>query len=159
MNIYDYAMQMEKEGELFYRELSEKTNNNELKGVLNLMADEEVQHYEFIKAMKDNADTPNLIDSSLVESAKVVFEKIKQHQGSFNFGASAGDMYRQACKTEDAAYHFYMEKAEEAENPVHKEIFTKLAAEEKQHMEMMENLADFVDEPKQWLENGEWHKW
>lgn len=155
MNIYDYAMQMEKEGEQFYRELAEKTNNEGLKGVLNLLADEEVQHYEFIKAMKEGSSTPELTASNLRESAKNVFQKIKREQINFDFGTSAAEMYRKASKHEDASYSFYLKKAEEAEDPAHKAIFTKLAEEEKQHQELMDHMADFVSEPETWLENAE----
>ena len=155
MNIYEYAMQMEKEGELFYRELAEKTNNEGLKGVLNLLADEELLHYDFIKAMQDGSSTPELTASNLKESAHNVFQKIKRQQINFDFGTSAAEMYRKASKHEEAAYNFYLSKAEEAEDPTHKDIFNKLAEEEKGHMEMMDNMAELVSEPSTWLENAE----
>jgi len=155
MNVYDYAMQMEKEGEEFYRELAEKTSNGALKGVLNLLADEEVQHYEYIKTMKEQSGSPDLTASNLRESAKNVFLKIKKEKIDFDFSTSAAEMYRKAAKHEDAAIAFYTKKAEESTDPTHKAIFLKLAEEEQLHKELMDHMADFVSEPEQWLEDAE----
>ena len=155
MNIYEYAMEMEKEGELFYRDLAAKTNNSALKGVLNLLADEEVQHFELIKSMQEGSSTPELTASNLKESAQNVFQKIKREQINFDFGTSAAEMYQKASKHEAAAVAFYAKKAEEAENPEHRDIFSKLAEEENEHKEFMESMAEFVSEPERWLEDAE----
>ena len=45
MNIYEFAMQMEKDGETFYRNLASKVSNLGLKNILNMLAEEEVKHY------------------------------------------------------------------------------------------------------------------
>ncbi|MFH1613968.1 MAG: ferritin family protein [Planctomycetota bacterium] len=44
VDIFDYALQMEKDGESFYREIAQKTSNKGLQAILTMLADEEVKH-------------------------------------------------------------------------------------------------------------------
>jgi rubrerythrin len=50
---------------------------------------------------------------------------------------------------------FYLEKADQVEDPRQKEIFKNLAAEEKKHYFLLDNIVDFLSRPDQWLENAE----
>ena len=43
----------------------------------------------------------------------------------------------------------------ESEN--HKDLFVRIAEEEKKHAFLLENVIDFVTKPDNWLENAEWH--
>ncbi|MHC4911431.1 MAG: ferritin family protein, partial [Planctomycetota bacterium] len=45
MDILEYAMKMEKDGEQYYRRTAEKVNNKGIKTILSMLADEEVKHY------------------------------------------------------------------------------------------------------------------
>ena len=51
-NIFEYAMQMEKDGEDYYRQLAQKIDNNGMKTILTMLADEEVKHYNAIEKIK-----------------------------------------------------------------------------------------------------------
>ena len=52
MNIFDYAMQMEKDGEVYYREIAEKTSNKGVRNILKMLADAELMHYEIFEKMR-----------------------------------------------------------------------------------------------------------
>ena len=45
MNVYEYAMKVEKDGEHYYRELAAKTNDVGLQKILTMLAEEEVKHF------------------------------------------------------------------------------------------------------------------
>ena len=49
MNVFDFAMKMEKDGEAFYREIAGKTKNPGLKSIFTTLADEEMEHYKTFK--------------------------------------------------------------------------------------------------------------
>ena len=49
MDIYEYAMQMEKDGEAYYRDLAGKTSHQGLKSILGMLADAEVKHYKLFE--------------------------------------------------------------------------------------------------------------
>ncbi len=51
MNVYEYAMKVEKEGEAYYREMAAAANNAGLKRIFTMLADEEVKHYNVFKNM------------------------------------------------------------------------------------------------------------
>ena len=51
MNVFEFAMKMEKDGEAFYREIAKKTNNAGLQKIFNTLADEEVVHYNTFKKL------------------------------------------------------------------------------------------------------------
>lgn len=51
MNVYEYAMKVEKEGEAYYREMAEISPNAGLKRIFTMLADEEVKHYNVFKSM------------------------------------------------------------------------------------------------------------
>lgn len=55
MNIFEFAMQMEKDGEAFYREIAQKTQNAWLQKIFNTLADnKEVVNYNTFKSCKSN---------------------------------------------------------------------------------------------------------
>ena len=49
MNVYEFAMQMEKDGEACYREIARKTKNAGLQKIFKTLADEEVVHFNTFK--------------------------------------------------------------------------------------------------------------
>ena len=49
MDIFEFAMEKEKYAEHFYRELADRTDNTGLKSILNMLAGEEVKHYETVR--------------------------------------------------------------------------------------------------------------
>jgi len=51
MNIYKYAMKMEKDSENYYSELANKTDDVGLRNILKMLANDEVKHYNIIEQM------------------------------------------------------------------------------------------------------------
>lgn len=156
MEIFDFAMQMEKDGEQYFRELAESCGDRGLANILTMLADTEITHYNILKEMKEKV-SPDLPETQLLADAKNIFVQMKEENQKFNFSSSQADLYTKAKEIEKKAEAFYLEKAEEMEDPAQKELFKRLAAEERQHYLLFENIADFVSAPDQWLENSEWH--
>ncbi len=157
MNIYDYAIQMEKDGEAYYRELGRKSNHEGLQFIFTLLADEEVSHYTVLQQMKDANPEATLSEKEkeLLGSAKNIFAEMKEQVAGMNFSLPQADFYRKALDTEEKSIEYYLEMSEKVESDEHKAIFKKLAAEEKKHKFLMENLVDFVSRPTTWLEDAE----
>ena len=87
MNIFDYAMQMEQDGEAYYRELASKCHVQGLKKILNMLADDEVGHYNTFKNLKAGTDA-EVLASTVLENAKNVFQEIKDTETGFDFDVS-----------------------------------------------------------------------
>jgi len=156
MNIYDYALEMEKESESYYRQLVEKTDNKGLKTIFNMLADEEAKHYKIVAEMKSK--TPAKVsDTNILSDAKEIFRQMSNDVEKSDFSGEQLKFYRKAQEIEKRSRNFYLQKADEVENEAQKRIFRNLAEEEKKHYFLLQNIIDFVAMPKDWLENAEWY--
>lgn len=157
MDIYQFAMQMEKDGEAYYRQQAEKTNNEGLRYILNMLADEEVKHFQILEKLHNKVENPQLVTTNVLQNSKNVFEKMAESNQKFDFDAAQVAYYRKAREIEEKSYRFYLEKSELTENAPQKQLLLKLAEEEKKHMFLMENLEEFVARPDSWIENAEFN--
>ncbi|MFH1883608.1 MAG: ferritin family protein [Planctomycetota bacterium] len=155
INIFEYAMQMEKDGEDYYRQLVHQTANKGMRTILTMLADEEVKHYNAVEKMK--TEKPQIAETKILTDAKSVFVQIKESGESFDFDIKQTELYRQAQDIEKKSRDFYLEKANEVTEEYQKEIFLKLADEEKSHYFLLDNIIEFVSKPEQWLENAEFY--
>lgn len=152
-NIFDFAMQMEKDGEEYYRQLTQQTSNKGMRTILTLLADEEVKHYNAIEKVK--TQQTQIADSEILADAKNIFVQIKESGESFDFNINQEELYKKARDIEKKSRDFYTEKANEVTEGYQKELFLKLAIEEQKHYVLLDNIIDFISRPEQWLENAE----
>jgi len=154
MDIFEYAMQMEKDGENFYREVAQQSPNRGIKTILTMLADEEVRHYNAIEKMK-SAEPVQLAEGSVLTDAKNVFAQLKESGEKFTSETNQIGLYEKALDIEKKSQDFYTEKAGEVSDPNAKELFLRLAQEEQKHYVLVENIIDFLSRPDTWLENAE----
>jgi rubrerythrin len=156
MKLFDFAMQMEKDGEAYYRELAAKCNIAGLKKILNMLAGDEVGHYNVLKKLKEGAPA-DILESEVLENARNVFVEIKETEKSFNLAGSEIELYQKAIEIEKKSEDFYREKADEVDAQAVKDILLKLAGDEKKHQFLLKNTCDFLARPQTWVENAEFH--
>ncbi len=155
MDIFEYAMQMEKDGEDYYRQLAQQTENKGLKTILTILADEEVKHFNTVKKMK--TEKPQMVETTILSSAKNIFVQLKESDEKFGSDIEQKDLYVKAQDIEKKSQDFYLEKANEVKGEYQKDIFLKLAEEEKKHYFLLENIIEFISRPETWLENAEFN--
>jgi len=153
MNIFEYAMQMEKDGEEYYRQLARQTANKGLQTILTMLADEEVKHYNVIERMQTAQSY--MAETTILTDAKNIFVQIKEAGGSFDFDIKQTELYRKAQDIEKESRDFYTEKANEVTEEYQKKLFLKLAEEERKHYFLLDNIIEFVSKSEYWLENAE----
>ena len=152
MEILEFAIQMEKDGHQYYHELASKTTHPGIKGVLEKLAAEELEHQHAIeKVQKGSA---SIAESKVLDKAKNVFQQMKDFGEEFDLSGDEESLYSQAMDLEQKSVSFYLDRAEQMENAKQKVLFEKLAEEEKKHYHLMSNLVDFVASPKTWLETA-----
>lgn len=154
MNVYEYAMKVEKEGEAYYREMAAAATNPGLKRIFTMLADEEIKHYNVFKAMmkKEDMDLDNL---NLITDTKTIFETLSQEKENINFDAEQIQFYKDAIAREDEAHDFYADKASEIEDEKEKSIFLQIAEEEEKHKKVLEEIVLFLEEPADWVASAE----
>jgi rubrerythrin len=155
MSIFEYALQMEKDGETYYRNLAQQTTNKGIQTILTMLADEEVKHYNAVKKMQ--TAMPQMEETTILTDAKNVFVQIKKSGECFDFDIGENELYTKARDIEEASRKFYLERANEVEPGRQKELFLQLAEEEKKHYFLLENIIEFISRPEQWLEDAEFY--
>jgi rubrerythrin len=154
MGIFEFAMEKERFSEEYYRDLANRANHVGIKNILTMLADEEAKHYRTVERMR--TETPEQVtDVPVLKRAREVFEKMRDSPKEFDFLTSEADLYRKACQIEEQSKKFYLERAEEAQDPDQKRVFKLLAEEEDKHLVLMENIYSFVSQPESFLENAE----
>ena len=118
-----------------------------------MLAAEEAKHYRAIDKMR--SARPDLSETAVLSDAKNVFARIKDSNESFDSDLGQIELYRKAQELEQKSTDFYSEKAHEVEQEYQKEIFLRLADEEKKHYFLLENIIEYVSRPQMWLENAE----
>ncbi len=156
MNVFEFCMKMEQEGEQYYRDMADKCNLKGLKQILNMLADDEVKHYEYFKSLKNN-NVINHYGSTIIIDSKNVFQTMKESEKEFNLEGTNIDLFKKAREVELKSESFYKEKAEEIESTEAKEILLKIAEEERSHAHLIDNILIFLSQPEAWVENAEFH--
>jgi len=155
MEVFGYAMNMEKEGEEYYRELANNTDKTGLKKIFTWLADEEVKHYNIFENMKKEI-AYTLTQTPLLRNAKTIFEKMRQEK-TFDFDASQITMYRRAQDIEKKSQDYYLKEANRLSDARQRETLIKIAKEEEKHYLLLDNIIELVSRPQTWLENAEFY--
>ena len=154
MDIFEFAMEKEKYSEHFYRDLAGKTGNKGLNKIFNMLADEEAGHYKVIEQMR-STEPEGVSEVDVLSEAKDIFERMQSGTEKFDFNISQIELYKIAQDIERKSRDFYLQKADEVEKEYQRDIFLKLAEQEKKHYFLLDNIIEFVSRPEHWLENAE----
>jgi rubrerythrin len=154
MNIFEFAKKMESDGEGYYRELAGRVGNEGLRNILNMLADDEVKHIRIVESMA-RAEKAEMTETTVLDDAKNVFEKMKGRPFDTNIGQV--DLYQKARDLERQSVEFYTAKSAEVDSAHHRELFQKIAEEERKHYFLLENIMNFVNRPASWIEDAEFN--
>ena len=154
MNVFDFALKMEEDGKKFYKKLAAESSEGELKTIFSILADAEEEHRKAIEAMKKSVAPANA-DSKVLEKTRNVFEDLLQRKNVLDMLKGDPDGYRHAIQFAMTGIKLYEDMAKKESNPETAKILLMLAKEERKHLEIMENIYDFVEAPKDFLAWGE----
>jgi rubrerythrin len=156
MNVFDLAMEMEKDGEKYYRQLVEKTTNSGMKNILNMLAEDEVKHFQVLQKLKTSSQV-ELLSTPILSGSKNIFQQLYDNKNWDGIPVNQIDMYKKARDIETRSFNFYMEKARANTDPATQKMFFLIAEEEKRHEFLLDNIIQFVSRPQTWLENAEFN--
>ncbi len=153
MDIFEFAIQMERDGEQYYREMAAKTSHPGLQSIVLMLADDEKKHARIVSELQ--SAIPDMPSTTVLDSAKNIFQQMKQFGGEIDLSGDQEQLYRDAMVLEERSISFYLDRADQVRQPEQKTLFKRLAEEERKHYRLLQDLADFVRRPKTWLENAE----
>jgi rubrerythrin len=157
MNILEFSKKMEQEGREYYLKLAHDTNNPELSGVFSWLAQEELEHYKLFASWKDNAPPIPGAGTDILGKVKSIFAGMAEGFNKAEIMQDAEITYRKALELEHGSITHYRSAREQVETQEQKMLFDFLVHEELKHVRLLENLIDFVRQPKEWLENAEFN--
>lgn len=155
MDILAFAVQMEKDGEAYYRQLAHRTTNTGLRTILNMLADEEVKHQQTIFDLQDGISP--LGPCEVLTRAKNIFVEMNAEDAALSDESTQVALYQKALDMEEQSRTFYEDKARELADDQRRAVFATLAEEEAKHARLLSNIVDFVSHPQRWLEDAEFN--
>lgn len=161
MNIFDFALKMEADGEKYYRDLAGKAKYEDLKKVLTGLAEDEKRHYEIIQLAQNQTFHFIQADPALAE-IKNVFADNTQFAGEkkefiIKLKDEQLDYYQAALATENQSVELYKKLIGTVENPEGKAICERLMHEEEKHVEVLDDIIEMLNHVNDWVESAEFN--
>lgn len=144
LQILKYAMEMERQGKMFYEKYKDEVQNEHAKKVFASLADVEKEHYNILKthyeglSENENWNNTDLDLSGGSEIFDEVFEEEKGKLTEDNLDSNFSDMniMRMAYLIENDFAEFYREAMKRTENEQAKNLLKTLAEWEDKHREL-----------------------
>jgi len=152
MNILEFAINMEKEGEIFYRILADKNKENGLHVVFAALADDEKNHAEILSGFfKDK--TIALSDSNLSGSGGVFKNQLKNDDIKQELNQL--DTYRDALAKEQESIDLYRSFLDKSNDIRDTKLFGYLIEQEEIHYSTIEDIIYHLEKAESWVESPE----
>ena len=155
MNIIECTIKMKQETRAHYERLSEAVSEKELKRLFSLLAAAEDEHIEKLQALKDNMNEIGSLNFDALDASVCVFSPHIDPRHLAETLSNDPDAYRHVVQEEQETIEFFDQLKNEAENEQMKKVCQVLADKEREHLTMLENIYFFVEEPRTYLEWGE----
>ncbi len=155
MNILECTINMKKETQAHYKRLAEAVTSGELKRLFTLLAAAEGEHIGKLVALKGNMDNLEVQDVEGIEESACMYSP---HIDPLHLAESLKndpDAYRHVVQEEEDTIKFFGRLSGQTESEQLKRVCNLLAEKEREHLEMLENIYFFVEEPRTYLEWGE----
>ena len=160
MDIVEFAMKMEKDGQAYYEKLASETDNAELKNILSELAEEETRHYEYFRRLKENPEDvsggESLSGSKTLDKARNIFEQLAEIKREEPYGEDMVSAWTFALRNEEKAEQFYKDKAKSESNEGKKILLLKIAAEEHNHIHMVAGVIMYLKSPTTFADSAQY---
>lgn len=163
MNIFDFALKMELDGEQFYLQQAAKVHYAELKVVLKGLAEDEHRHYRIVQRLQ-NQNREYIEPDPAISATRNVFELVrnkpfipKDQDSIAKLKDEQRDVYQAALSKEEESVRLYKKLKESAELQAEKDILEKLVQEEESHAEVIGNIIQMLNNVNEWVESAEFN--
>ncbi len=154
MKIFEMAIELELNGEQFYRNLAEDAKSSGLKTIFNMLADDETKHKYIFEKMQ-NEDHSEISDTLIIKEANTIFKQL--NKDDFTDEVKQLEVYKRALELEQKSVDYYEELTDLTKDDNTKSALLKIIAEEKKHYNLLEFLIEYVAKPDTWVEDAEFY--
>ena len=154
MNVFDCAIKIEEDTKAYYKGLEEETTKPELKLLFSMLAASEDEHKKSLLKLKESVSQDKAKMEGL-DIAACSYRPFLTQRELLEETDKDPDLFLFAVKKEEQEIRFYEELAGMAVHEQTRRSLLMLADEERRHLETLENIYSFIEEPKSYLEWGE----
>lgn len=154
MNVFDFAMEIERSGRNFYRSVAQKIRSEGVRTIFSMMAADEQKLLERFRAMKEKVAFTTMQDSAVLEGAAGILQGILNEREALQVSSDV-EAYHYVMGIEAAICRLYEDAARREGNADVRGLLRRIAAEERRELESLQQLFDFVNAPNQFLAWGE----
>ncbi|MBJ6724978.1 ferritin family protein [Geomesophilobacter sediminis] len=150
MNVLEHALQQEKEARIYYEKLAKEAPNAELRTIFTLLAEAEDSHYRALVAHRHQPGAARA-ESNLLEASRNIFQQLLAQPEDDALKVDV-DGYLRAVKAEEESIRYYQRIADQEPNPAARELLLAIVEEERIHLNIIENIYEFVEAPRSYIE-------
>ena len=158
IQILKTALLLEKQGRTFYQRVAADTQSRAVRGLFDIMAEEEAKHIEFLSGQFASYTTrgefleqePEGPARSAVE--QILSSEVRRQIGAASYEAAA---ISAAIEMENRAVAVYSSRAEESRDSREKRLYEWLAQWERTHLRFLAEINDALLE-EIWYESSFW---
>jgi len=155
MNILECTIKMKQETRAHYERLSEVVAEKDMKRLFSLLASAEDEHIEKLIALKEDMNKVDRSSFTPLDESVCVFSPHLDPRHLAESLRNDPDAYLHVVHEEEETIEFFDQLKNQAENEQMKRICQVLADREREHLTTLENIYFFVEEPRTYLEWGE----
>jgi rubrerythrin len=154
MDLFDHAIQMEKDSYGFYLEAAESLQDTAAQRIMRELAQDEKDHEKTLQDMKNGIQTD--LEISIARGVKSIFEQMIETENNFrDEDGSITDVLRRGAEIEHMSVELYHGFAEK-DQPLHElEFWKNLQKIEEKHEKLLRLTLEYIDKPNIVLENTE----
>ena len=154
MEILQFAIAMELDGEKYYSAQAAKNEGNPLQTVFRSLAKDEAKHAMLLQSKVDS--TPyTLVDHDDLTGQLSLFYQSDDFKNAVEALPDQVEVYMTALDLEKKSIDLYTDMYGKASDNEAKELFNFLIEEEKHHFAVIEELYHHVNRPNEWVESAE----
>jgi len=154
MNVLDFAINMELDGEKYYKEQAEIAQDISLKNIFLILAEDENSHAKLLQH-KSNNMSYELKGTETISETKNLFNEIKDFKNELKQNPDQLDLYRVALEKEKESIDLYEKLLSQSEDDKSINLFKFLIAQEKDHYTTLEELVSQLSKCNDWVEAAE----
>lgn len=155
MNILECTIKMKKETKIHYERLAEAVTNNEMKTLFSLLAAAEGEHISKLLALENNVSKFDLETFSGLDETACAYNPHIDLLNITQILKDDSDAYLHIKQEEKETIKFFEQLAHQVESDQTKKICALLVEKEREHLVMLENIYEYVEAPRTFLEWGE----
>jgi len=155
MNILECTIKMKRETRAHYGRLASVATDNEMKRLFSLLAAAEDEHIDKLESMQKTMNRLDVKDLNRLEESVCVYSPKIDPRHLAEALSHDPDAYRHVVEEEEETIEFFDQLSNQAVSGPLKKLCRMQADREREHLAMLENIYFFVEEPRTYLEWGE----